>query len=256
MKKLLALLFALTFILAFASCSNDTGSNSKGETTSKTQGSTTSDSKDTASKDTSSKDDNSKAVENTGKEISFTLQNVSDVSFKSVTISEADKKAWSDNLITATIKSGTSATIKIKLPTTGDLVFDVQATEENGEAIIFKHLDLSEATDKGGSIALYISEGGGADAYFNPPYTEPTLTLNSAPTKVKYKVGEAYDPTGFSATYIDEDGNETKLGPNDVKFIVSKTVEITAGRAFTSAGKKAVVVEHNGLKIEFELVVE
>lgn len=260
MKKILALLFALTFIFVFSSCADEQPTSSKGDTISKTQGNATSDSKDVVSdsKETSSdsKDTTSKSTENTGKEISFKLFNESGLSFKSIEVSKENKNDWSDNLISAKIDNYKNTTIKIKLPSTGDLVFDVQATAENGEATIFKNLDLSEATEKGGTITLYVGEGGGADAFFNPPYTEPTLTLNSAPTKSKYKVGEAYDPTGFSATYVDEDENETKLGPDDVKFIVSKTVEITAGRAFTTAGKKAVVVEHEGLKIEFELIVE
>ena len=246
MKKFLVLLFALTIILSFASCGGDKQpSNSKGDATSNTQGNTS-----------GSTDTTSKITDNTGKEISFTLHNTTELTFKSVTISEADKKDWSDNLISASIKPYEKATVKIKLPEAENVQFELLATEENGEATKFMLFNLSEATEKGGTITLYISEGGGADAYFEAPYTEPTLTLNSAPTKAKYKVGEAYDPTGFSATYIDEEGNETKLGPDDVKFIVSKTVEITAGRAFTTAGKKAVVVQHEGLEIEFELVVE
>lgn len=93
-------------------------------------------------------------------------------------------------------------------------------------------------------------------AQFSKPYVEPTLTIDSTPTKLKYKVGEAYDPSGFSATYTDEDGESIKLTADDVSFIVSGTVEITAGRPFTAAGKKVVVVHYSGLQQQFELVVE
>lgn len=231
MKKFLALLFALTFIFVFAACGDEELPDSQGGAPSGSQ-------EDTI-------------------EITFTLQNMSDLDFKSLSISEADKKKWSENLLTETIKAYSSASIKIKVPTNAqELQFDLLATDTNGETTTFRFLDLSEATEKGGTIALAINEGGGGGAFFEQPYTEPTLTLDSAPTKLKYKIGEGYDPSGFSATYIGEDGAETKVGADDVKFIVSNTVELTAGRPFVSAGKKVVVFEYFGLKQQFELVVE
>ncbi len=232
MKKILALLFALSLIFVFASCGDDKPSESNGGSP-------------------------SKSSQSDGKEMTFTLQNSSDFTYKSIVISVADKKDWSKNLIAEEIKPNASTTVKIIMPTNSEeRDFDLLATDTNGETTTFKFLNLSEATEKGGTITLYISEGGGANAFFQPPYTEPTLTIDSTPTKLKYKVGEEYDPTGFSATYTDEDGVTTTIGASDVKFIVSKTVEITAGRAFTTAGKKVVVVEYSGLKADFELVVE
>jgi len=248
MKKIFILLLALTLLLSLVSCAGNNGTESKGSTTSK---STTSESKDSASKD-----ENSKTTEESGTEISFTLQNVTDYTYKSIQISKAGKNAWGENLISAPVQSNKSADIKIKLPESDELMFDLLATKEDGEALTFNYLNLSEATEKGGTITLYISEGGSQNAYFNPPYTEPTLTLDSAPIKTKYKVGEEYDPTGFSATYTDEDGESITLGYEDVKFIVSKTVEITKGRPFTTAGTKVVVVTYEGLEVEFELIVE
>lgn len=245
MKKFLALLFTLTLAFVMASCGEDqqsdsqvdTGSNSSIDTTSNAQG-------DTTSKST------------TGKEMTLTLQNISDVPFKSVSISEAGKKKY-ESLFSGTMKPGDKASIKIKVPTSAEKrQFDLVATDTNGQKITFNVLDLSELTEKGGTISLYISEGGGAMADFQQPYNEPTLTIDSNPTKLKYKVGEKYDPSGFSATYTDEEGVATKIDADDVKFVVSNTVEITAGRAFTTAGKKVVVVQYSGHKQQFELVVE
>lgn len=232
MKKFLALLFALTFIFVLASCNEETPSDSQGDKSSDSQ-------------------------QSSEKVITFTLQNTTDFSYKSVTVSASEKNKWSDNLLVETIKPYASATIKINLPTnTEEREFDLLATDTNGKTTKFLFLNLSEATEKGGTISLYINEGGGAHAYFEEPYNEPTLTIDSTPTKLKYKVGEGYDPAGFSATYTDEDGVSKKISAGDVKFVVSNTVEITAGRAFVSAGKKVVVVEYMGLKQQFELVVE
>lgn len=226
MKKLFALILALILTFSLAACEEDeekTGNDVKN-----------------------------------GTEVTFTLFNGTEYDFSSIAISETEKDNWSKNLLSGTLKKFDNVQIKItvKLDSDTPRQFELQGTTPDGEKFVFRYLDLSECTEKGGSISIGLTEGGDGMAMFSPPYSEPTLVLDSAPTKVKYKVGEEFDPAGFAATYTDDQGEEIELGYDDVKFIVSGTVELTAGRPFQTAGTKAVVVHYEDLTCEFEIVVE
>lgn len=232
MKKILILTFAFVLCFALVSCGGNKASNSDTTAPSGTSGSA-------------------------GSEVTVSLFNATEYDFTSVAISKADKKQWGENLLSGTLKSYTETTIKLKVPTgSDDQTYDVLAKGTNGTSYEFHYLDLSDLTEKGGSISLALTEAGDGFALFNPPYVDPTLTIDATPTKLNYKVGDGFDPTGFSATYTDEAGEAITLTADDVQFIVSGTVELTTGRPFTTAGKKVVVVHYAGLTQEFELTVE
>ena len=240
MKKILTWILSLVCVLTFASCGEEKQSESQGNTPSVSSGTSTT---------------QSEAA--TGIEVTVTLQNNTEITFKSIAVSPAGKKQWAANLLSKNVEPNTSCSVKIKVPLKSeDLQYDLLATDTKGETTTFQYLDLSECTEKGGTISLNMTEGGDGMAMFAPPYTAPTLKMNTAPNKSTYKVGEKYNPAGFSATYTDENGVAAKIGADDVKFIVSGTVEIKAGRPFTQAGKKLVVFQYKGLKGDFELVVK
>ena len=232
MKKLSVLILALIMFFAIISCEKDKNTGSRSDTTSASAGSE-------------------------GDEATVTLYNISDYDFTSVAISKSDQNKWSENLITEVLKAGSNTTVKIRIPADKEEgFFEVLAKDAEGRSFEFSYLDLSELTEKGGSISLALTEGGDGFANFSKPYVEPTLTIDSTPTKLNYKVGEEYDPSGFVATYTDIEGDVITLGADDVKFIVSGTVEITKGSPFTAAGQKVVVVQYSGLTQQFELAVE
>lgn len=242
MKKLLVLLFAFVMSVVLVACGEDKQNNSNTDTT---------------KSGTDSQSVSSDLADSEGSEVTFTLYNTTEYDLTSVSLSKAGKDKWGETLINETLKAWSNTSVKIKVPADPeDRRFDVLAKDTSGNSYTFHYLDFSELDEKGGTISLALTEGGGGFAMFSKPYVEPTLKIDSAPAKLKYKVGEAYDPTGFSATYTDEDGEEITLDADDVKFIVSGTVEITAGRAFTTAGKKTVVVQYFGLTEQFELTVE
>lgn len=199
-----------------------------------------------------------KTADPAGSFATVTLYNQTEIDFVSVAISKAGKKEWGENLISGTIKAmGGNTEVKIAIPTDKENAqYDVLATDASGKTYEFHYMDLSELTEKGGTIGLALTEGGDGFAMFNPPYVDPTLTIDSVPTKLTYKVGEEYDPAGFAATYTYETGETYELTADDVEFIVSGNVEIYAGRPFTQAGKKVVVVHYAGLTAQFELTVE
>ena len=229
MKKLIAFMFALILVFTLVSCEDDPSSDPK----------------------TSGED------KKDGKEITFTLYNYTHITLKSISVSLADKNQWGENLIGAELKPGESSQIKINVNfELGTLQFDVLGKDNDGDSYIFNFLDLSECTEKGGNIFLLMTEGGEGYANFALPYEEPTLTIDSPPTKLKYKVGEGFDPSGFAATYTDQEGVETKITADDVEFVVSGTVVLTSGRPFQQAGKKVVEFEYMGLTAQFELIVE
>lgn len=247
MKKLL---FVLALILSFSlvACGEDKPGNSTADT---------SDTEMVSPTGTEISSETSDLAESDGNEVTFTLYNTTSYDYTSVSISKSGENQWSDNLISGILEARSNISINIKLPEdTENRQFDVMAKDSNGDSYIFQYLDLSEATDEGGNISIDMTEGGSGFANFSRPYVEPTLTIDSAPTKLEYKVGDEFDPSGFSATYTDDAGEIITLDPDDVKFVVSKTVEITAGRPFTTAGKKVVVVQYAGLTQQFELTVE
>lgn len=223
MKKIIALILTLILTFTLAACEEDEDSNV-----------------------------------NDGTEVTFTLFNGTEYDFKSIAISEAGKENWSKNLLSEKIEKHANVKVKItiKLDSDSPRQFDLLGTTPDGETFVFQYLDLSECTEKGGNIGLAMTEAGDAMALFSSPENEPTLVLDSAPTKLNYKVGEEFDPSGFAATYTDDQGEEVELDYEDVKFMVSGTVELTAGRPFQSAGTKVVVFHYEGLTGEFELVVE
>ena len=75
---------------------------------------------------------------------------------------------------------------------------------------------------------------------------ETTLTLQAAPDKTTYKVGEALDTTGLTLVYTDEYGDA---------FVVTEGYVCDAG-TFREAGTQTVTVGYNNLSVTFDVTVE
>lgn len=95
----------------------------------------------------------------------------------------------------------------------------------------------------------------GGKVTFNYPIVDPKsseesgLKIVSYPKKLEYKVGEGFDTTGASVTWIKYQGGEDKDFTDKVEFYTSKTVKLTQGRPFTTSGKKVVEIRNLGGKV-------
>lgn len=82
-----------------------------------------------------------------------------------------------------------------------------------------------------------------APGYIDPSTLGLGLNIVSLPTKKTYVVGEGFDKTGIRAVY--KFSNNTVEDQTDkIKFYTSKTVELTQGRLFQTAGTKVVEIRH------------
>lgn len=89
------------------------------------------------------------------------------------------------------------------------------------------------------------------------PYDKPTTQLKNPkfylvayPEKRIYTIGEGFDTTGLIVHYEDEYGVRSVFENSKLKFITSKTVELTQGRQFTTSGIKTVEIYYNDKKID------
>ncbi|MEA5084907.1 MAG: hypothetical protein VB018_12300 [Lachnospiraceae bacterium] len=73
------------------------------------------------------------------------------------------------------------------------------------------------------------------------------VSILSYPTKIVYKVGEGFDTTGLKVVK-NANGKETNVN-SKMNFYTSKTVELTQGRPFTTAGTKVVELRYEGKKM-------
>ncbi len=84
--------------------------------------------------------------------------------------------------------------------------------------------------------------------------TNKEISILAYPSKTAYRVGEAFDITGFNA--VSYDGGKEENINDKITFYTSKTVKLTQGRKFTTSGAKVVELRYNGEKIdEYTIVV-
>lgn len=139
MKKLFAIMLTLVLVFAFTGCEEDEEKEAQ-----------------------------------TGTEITFTLYNTTNITFKSLQISNAGKNDWSKNLITQDVKplseDESTYEFKVKIDLSLDeLMFDLMGKDADGETYVFQYLDLSECDENGGNIVLALTEGGDGFASFSKP---------------------------------------------------------------------------------------
>lgn len=75
----------------------------------------------------------------------------------------------------------------------------------------------------------------------------PGVKILSYPTKRTNKLGEGFDTMGLNAVN-NANGKETNVNEK-ITFYASKTVELTQGRPFTTAGTKVVELRYGGKKV-------
>lgn len=77
------------------------------------------------------------------------------------------------------------------------------------------------------------------------PITTKSYLVDN-PEKLLYKVGEGFDIKGLIVHYEDATGARIVAENSDLTFYTSKTVELTQGRPFTTAGIKNIEVLYKG----------
>lgn len=103
------------------------------------------------------------------------------------------------------------------------------------------------STPDNAKIALF------AEASSNGSKT--VVQMQSYPAKTEYKIGEAFDSTGFNA--LIKEGGVDKNVNDDITFFTSKVVELTQGRPFTTTGTKVVEIRYKGMKFaEYTIVIK
>jgi len=80
------------------------------------------------------------------------------------------------------------------------------------------------------------------------------VNVLSYPTKKNYEIGEGFDKAGLDVVYY-ANGKQTNIN-DKITFYTSKTVELTQGRPFTTAGNKVVELRYEGKKVaEYTITV-
>lgn len=90
-----------------------------------------------------------------------------------------------------------------------------------------------------------------------PMNPELKYRLIQYPEKQVYKIGEAFDLTGFILHSEDVDGVRKVLDNSKIHFLVSGTLKVTQGYKFTQAGIKKMVCYYDGINtgLSFEIMV-
>ncbi len=63
-------------------------------------------------------------------------------------------------------------------------------------------------------------------------------------------VGDGFDIAGLIVHYEDANGVRSVVDNSKLKFVTSKTVELTQGRVFTTGGIKTFEVQYDGKKVD------
>ncbi|QNU67640.1 WG repeat-containing protein [Ruminiclostridium herbifermentans] len=83
-----------------------------------------------------------------------------------------------------------------------------------------------------------------------PEPINPRCYLVAYPENRMYLIGDGFDVKGLIVHYQDENGVRSIVDNSKLKFITSRTVELTQGRAFTTGGIKTVEVQYDGKKVD------
>ena len=93
------------------------------------------------------------------------------------------------------------------------------------------------------NFTFYMVHGSNSNTPTVPSKYLHGVNIQSYPAKTTYKVGEAFDTTGFKIMYLDENnGGKITDVAADYKFVTSDGVVLTQGYKFTTPGTKIVEI--------------
>jgi hypothetical protein len=128
--------------------------------------------------------------------------------------------------------------------------FDIPKGLKAGEYYYFCVLYVNGKEAACTDIATITVVKGENTIEINPEFANLKKGVNvlSVPTRTTYKVGEGFDTSGLKVVYFT--GTQVNDISDKILFYTSKTVKLTQGRPFSTAGKKVVDLrQHDGKTI-------